>query len=343
MSDSRRVSVLMAAHNAEPFINEAVESIRAQTHANWELVICDDASVDQTPIKCDHFTRQDSRIKVVHLAKKGGLSNARNRAFAASTGEYVTVLDADDSSTPDRLERQLAEAKAHPNDIIMTGYRHFGANVPAHCDLYLPHHLANAGLWACPLICGATMMMDRRLFEKLNGYAVHIPDFQDLDIVLRAGLLGHPFRTMPCELYNYRIHPNSLTGQDRLAFHRRINVYLTSMWQTHLADPMTRERLYEKATYGLERDEWPIGRSSILSRKASAVALNLAIRFASFGDNRRARRLINAAIRLCWWRGDGLLSRLFLPLGLGMHLTSFGDRRLPRVVLTRRANLVAMI
>lgn len=111
------VTVMMPARNEEAFIADAIESIACQTYPNWELVIVDDKSTDRTRAIAEDYARADSRIRVID---GDGIcsGNARNKAIDAARGEYIMNMDADDVSTPQRIERLLAEAMRHRNPVV---------------------------------------------------------------------------------------------------------------------------------------------------------------------------------------------------------------------------------
>lgn len=100
-----RVSLLVAAYNAELFIEETIRSVVTQTHNDWELIVVDDGSTDGTAGIVKQWAQNDSRIKLLRQFNKGA-SCARNYAFSQSTGDYIVILDADDCILPDKLESQ---------------------------------------------------------------------------------------------------------------------------------------------------------------------------------------------------------------------------------------------
>jgi glycosyltransferase involved in cell wall biosynthesis len=102
------VSVVMAARDASETIGEAISSVVAQTHGEWELVVVDDGSTDRTAAVARGFG--DARIRVVEAGRVGVLAQLRNRGIDETTGEWVAILDADDAWLPEKLERQLATA-----------------------------------------------------------------------------------------------------------------------------------------------------------------------------------------------------------------------------------------
>ena len=97
------VSIIIPAYNAGKYIARTIEGVMRQTIADWELIIVDDGSKDDTPGICDTFASKDSRIRVVHKSN-GGVSAARNTGLDEAQGRYITFLDADDFFVPQYLE-----------------------------------------------------------------------------------------------------------------------------------------------------------------------------------------------------------------------------------------------
>lgn len=91
-----KYSIIMAAYNAEKYIEEAADSVLKQSYQNWELIIVDDGSTDRTGFLADTFARKDKRVKAVHQRHSGTAASARNTALLYVTGDYVQLLDADD-------------------------------------------------------------------------------------------------------------------------------------------------------------------------------------------------------------------------------------------------------
>ncbi len=89
------ISVIIPVYNVEKYINRCVDSVIHQSYTNLEIILVDDGSPDNCPTICDNYSKQDSRIKVIHK-KNGGLSDARNVGIDASNGKYITFVDSDD-------------------------------------------------------------------------------------------------------------------------------------------------------------------------------------------------------------------------------------------------------
>jgi glycosyltransferase involved in cell wall biosynthesis len=101
------VSVITPSYNASGFIFEMIESIRAQTYSNWELLITDDCSTDSTVEIIRDFMEKDPRIKLFEMEKNGGAGRARNRSIEEATGRYIAFCDSDDVWMPQKLELQI--------------------------------------------------------------------------------------------------------------------------------------------------------------------------------------------------------------------------------------------
>ena len=113
------VSIIMPVYNAGDFLVEAIESVRKQTHQNWELIAINDGSTDNSLDILKQSANQDKRIKIVNTEHKG-LPYALNTGLKEAQGEFIARMDADDVNHPKRLETQLKYLQNHP-DIILVG------------------------------------------------------------------------------------------------------------------------------------------------------------------------------------------------------------------------------
>jgi glycosyltransferase involved in cell wall biosynthesis len=114
MSETPRVSVIMAVHNEERFLAEGIESVLAQSFTDWELIVSDDGSTDATPAIARAFAeREPERVRVLRCEQNQGKPFALNRALAAHRGELIAWLDGDDLMFPEKLARQVAALDAN--------------------------------------------------------------------------------------------------------------------------------------------------------------------------------------------------------------------------------------
>lgn len=117
-----KISVIMPVYNSAEYLHLAVESVKKQTFEDWELLLIDDGSSDESGTLCDQYALQDERIRVFHQENKG-ITVTRNRGMKESAGEYITFIDNDDEYMPDILERTYALAQKYDADIVKFGYR----------------------------------------------------------------------------------------------------------------------------------------------------------------------------------------------------------------------------
>lgn len=111
------ISVVMPTYNTSvPFLREAVESILAQTLADFELILIDDGSTNDAPAYLDSLT--DPRIRLIRNERNLGITKSLNLGFRAARGKYIARMDSDDVSVPDRLERQFAFMERHPEIVV---------------------------------------------------------------------------------------------------------------------------------------------------------------------------------------------------------------------------------
>ena len=116
------VSVIMPAYNGEEYIREAISSVCSQTYTNWELLILDDCSTDRTGEIAEGFAALDPRIRLLRNEKNMGVARTRNRGFDLAKGQWIALLDSDDSWHEEKLDKQLAVASESGGDIIFCSY-----------------------------------------------------------------------------------------------------------------------------------------------------------------------------------------------------------------------------
>ena len=101
------VSIITPCYNSADFISESLDSILAQTYTNWELIVIDDKSEDNTAKIVEDFAQQHSNVKLIKLEKNAGVANARNIGLEYSKGKYIAFLDSDDVWLSEKLSRQV--------------------------------------------------------------------------------------------------------------------------------------------------------------------------------------------------------------------------------------------
>ncbi len=211
------ISVIMGVYNCESTLAEAIESILNQTYTDWELLICDDASVDDTWKIAKHYQSQyPQRIVVFRNEEHRHLAYSLNRCLGKATGTYVARMDGDDVSEPDRFEKQLAFLMAHPTiDLVGTAMQRFDDDGTCGVvDRRTPFPDKNA-VKHPPVFNHATIMTYKYVYDALSGYAELPRTAWGEDVDLWARFLHHGFCGANMAEVLYRVRENDA------AFRRR--------------------------------------------------------------------------------------------------------------------------
>jgi len=203
-----QVSVLMSAYNAWPYLPEAVESVLSQSMNDFEFIIVDDGSTDESVAYLDSI--QDPRVNVIHQENKG-LGKALNKWLHSCKGEFIMRVDADDRCFPQRMEKQM-EFLHKNKDVIMVGtqIRFFSDNnvLPDISRLPMSDEMIVHGMkkgWHT--MCHATIMFRKSLLDTMEGYVVSGAG-EDWAFLLDASAYGR-LANLDKVLYSVRMHPSS--------------------------------------------------------------------------------------------------------------------------------------
>jgi len=213
-----KLSVLMPVYNAARYLEEAVESILAQTYRGFELVIVNDGSTDRSGRMLERFARGDSRVRVISRGNTG-IVGALNDGLKECRGELMARMDADDVSMPERFERQVAYLEKNP-DVICVGCRVLGID-PYGGVLFTSEHKLSHEEIDAELLKGSgwsivhpAAMMRREAVVALLGYRKEFEWAEDLDLFLRLAERGR-LANLPDVLLQYRQHPDSINRTRR--------------------------------------------------------------------------------------------------------------------------------
>jgi glycosyltransferase involved in cell wall biosynthesis len=224
----RLVSVLMPAFNAERFIGEAVESILKQTYSHWELLICDDASTDATWDKIN--TIKDPRIRVFRNSNNQGKARTVNELYKASSGDLITVHDADDVSLPERFSRMVELLDTRP-DIFVCGHSMQRMTVQGRLlPLYRMKSTDHADIEKEMLnentSGDASLFIRRVVLDDLGEiYRPYFKNNMDYDLALRV-IEKYKVANLPDALLLYRNVPDSISKRV-VTYHKLVTQEVT--------------------------------------------------------------------------------------------------------------------
>ena len=203
------VSVVMPVYNGEKYLAEAIESILAQTFTDFEFIIVDDGSQDGTAEIIRSYRARDERIRLIAFQSNMGAADARNRAMAAASGEFIAAMDSDDVCLPQRLEKQVDHLRRHPAiGLLGAGAQAVDEDLRPLYAFDLPEHhaLIVYNVFVASFLIHPTVMMRRDLLESVGGY--ERGRLTAIDVELWSRLMWRTrLANLPETLLLYRRHP----------------------------------------------------------------------------------------------------------------------------------------
>ncbi len=171
------VSIITPSHNAELFIAQTIKSVLAQTYQEWEMIIVDDLSSDNTLQVIEIYTNIDPRIKLIKSEQQSGPADTRNKAIQAAQGRYIAFLDADDLWMAQKLEKQIAFMVQYDLAFTYSSYKVVNEKSEALTTFVtLPEISYKSMLKTCSVGC-LTAIYDTEKLGKM--YMPNLPKRQD--------------------------------------------------------------------------------------------------------------------------------------------------------------------
>lgn len=202
------VSIVLPTHNRADLLPSAIESVRRQTYPQWELIVVDDCSSDDTPHILEKLAKEDSRIKVFRNDPNLRLPKSLNRGFNEAKGDLLTWTSDDNLYHPQAIQVMVDVLESEQADL-------------AYADMAIIDSDGDkVGFWqGLPpdqvtekALCGACFLYRKELADRVGPYAEDLFLAEDYDYWIRCSLLGKLVH-IPQELYDYREHDASLSSQ----------------------------------------------------------------------------------------------------------------------------------
>lgn len=211
------VSILMGIYNCAETLPEAIDSILAQTYTDWELILCDDGSADDTYAVADGYRKRfPDKIILLKNERNMGLNHTLNRCLAHAQGSYIARMDGDDISLPRRLETEIDVLRVEPEIAVVScpmiyfdGAEEYTSSNPV-CEYPRPEQLVHG-----PVHCHAPCMLRADVMRSVGGYSVDrkLLRVEDWHLWLKIYAAGYRGKNISEHLYKMR--------DDRNAAHRR--------------------------------------------------------------------------------------------------------------------------
>lgn len=201
------LTVLMSVHNGLPYLTAAIESILAQSYRDFDFLIIDDASEDDSAVVIHSYASKDRRIRMITNLTKLGLGAALNLGVSEATSPLVARMDADDIAMPNRLEAQMMYMQSHPSTAVLGTWAHDidddskivgERRVPVHCrDI-------TRLVWANPFV-HSSVMLNRALILEAGSYDPTLAKRQDYDLWFRCVAHQYALANLPHYFMQYRL------------------------------------------------------------------------------------------------------------------------------------------
>jgi teichuronic acid biosynthesis glycosyltransferase TuaG len=207
--NDKLVSIIVPAYRAASYIGQTIESVLAQTYRDWEMLIADDCSPDNTRGVVAEWAARDSRIRLIALEQNGGPAAARNAALQQASGRWIAFLDSDDTWLPAKLERSLAHAQTNRAALVFTAYRRISQDDSRIGELiHVPRTLTYKQLLGNTAIATSTVLIDRSIAGDVRMERVFYDDFVCWLSILRRGHVAHGLDE---DLMRYRVVAQSVS------------------------------------------------------------------------------------------------------------------------------------
>lgn len=205
------ISIVTPSYNSARYISATIQSVLQQSYSDWEMIVVDDCSADDSVQVVQSFSEQDPRIKLIRLSENSGAAVARNVAIKAARGRYISFLDSDDLWLPDKLETQLSFMNYNGVAFSYSGYNKIDENGQSLGSIGVPEKVNYDQLLKCCVIGCLTAMYDVHKLGKV--YMPLIRKRQDLGLWLRLLKKIDYAYGIQQPLAEYRVRPGSISSK----------------------------------------------------------------------------------------------------------------------------------
>jgi len=203
MNHGNLVSIIMPAYNSEKFICSGIKSVLLQTYQDWELLIVNDCSQDNTSVIVQKYCHQDSRIKLFHNEKNSGPAMTRNNAINRANGRFIAFLDSDDIWLPQKLDKQVGAMLEKGSVFTYTGYHRISEDgMVTGRFISVPPHLNYSQLLRNTAILTSSVVLDTYAIGKIQMKNTYYDDYACWLEILKRGYLAH---SIDADLVEYRV------------------------------------------------------------------------------------------------------------------------------------------
>lgn len=230
------VSIITPVYNSEKYLKDTIESVIMQDYENWELIIIDDSSTDNSRAIVKSYMLKDERIHLILLSENSGVANARNVGMKASRGRYIAFLDSDDLWYPDKLSQQVTFMKTHNYYFTYSNYDLINdQGNKLNKEIKAPLHLDYKDLLRGNPIGCLTVMIDCENIKSIEMPTIRHEDYATWLNIVKNGVEAFGINK---SLALYRKANNSLSSNKFKAIKWTWNIYRKNQ-QLNLLNSLT--------------------------------------------------------------------------------------------------------
>ncbi len=217
------ISIVLPTYNGSKYIRESINSIIAQTYKDWELIVIDDCSTDDTNKIVSEYSKNDSRVSIYKNETNQRLPKSLNIGFKKTKGDFLTWTSDDNIFKPNALERLVTELKSNPQvGLVFSAMEYIdGEGKKQEEKSYVPEDVSEIKY---KNIVGACFMYSRRVYEEIGDYIPEKFLVEDYDYWIRISR-KFELKYVKDVLYEYRVHGGSLTAtRNKQMFQEKIKL-----------------------------------------------------------------------------------------------------------------------
>lgn len=216
MTSNSLITVVIPAYNAAKFLPQVIQSVVEQSYKNWELLVINDGSTDNTAEIVDHFCKLDNRVRLISK-ENGGVSVARNLGAELAKGELIAFLDSDDLWLEDKLLVHYEYMSEHPNvgvsfsrvELIKTNGESTKKVTDNIVDSLQPQDL----FYGNPTVTTSNLVIRKAVFQELHGFDKSMQYNEDIDLLFRLAFQKKwSIEGIDKTLVKYRLHSSGLSS-----------------------------------------------------------------------------------------------------------------------------------
>jgi len=209
-------TVVMPAYNAAAYLAQTIESVLSQSFTDFELLIIDDGSTDNTAVIAENYRQKDKRVKLF-IQSNQGVSATRNQGIESSSSQYIAFIDADDQWFPDNLALHYEHLEKNPDlgvsyakvEFLTPDGKHTGKIAKGRLTELQPEHF----LYDNPTMTASNLVVRRQVFQEIGCFDCNMNYSEDLDFLFRVACSHWKIQGINRVLLGYRTTQGGLSSQ----------------------------------------------------------------------------------------------------------------------------------